>query len=92
MHDPTPEEVAESEEFVGHVGAEDDNRNLEAIRLDREHIQKAQEADEVLHEVWKWVKGTPPKSREEIRGMPEDAHVYYRLLKALDIDEGGMLI
>ena len=24
--------------------------------------------------------------------MPEDAHVYYTLLKALDIDEGGMLI
>ena len=51
MCDPTPEEVAEGKEFVGHVGTEDDNKNLEAIRLDREHIQKAQEADEVLQEV-----------------------------------------
>ena len=51
MCDPTPEEVAESKEFVGHMGTDGDNKNLEAIRLDREHIQKAREADEVLQEV-----------------------------------------
>ena len=90
MRMPTKEEIAESEEFVGLVTSDHDD--VDGVTLDRVNIKLAQEKDEVLQEVTKWVKGNPPKSREQIRGLPEDCHTYHKLLKVLDIDEGGLLI
>ena len=90
MEDPTTEEVAESEEFVGHL--QPAPNNMEGDSLDRAHIKQKQEEDEVLQVVRKWVKGDPPKNKEDLRGLPEDAHVYYKLLPLLHEDEGGVLV
>ena len=86
MRDPTPEEVKEAEEFVGHLETGSESS------LDRVNLRRAQEEDEVLQTVRKWVKGAPPKSREELRGLPEDAHAYHKLLKLIHEDEGGVLV
>ena len=90
MEDPTSEEVAESEEFVGHL--QPGLNNVEGATLDRDRIKREQEEDEVLRAVRKWVKGDPPRSKEDLRGLPEDAHVYYKLLGLLHEDEGGVLV
>ena len=87
MRDPTPEEIAESEEFVGEMA--DD---LEGVRLDLPNIKKAQQEDDILKTVRKWVMGDPPKNKEELRGQPEDLHVYHKLLQTLHVDEGGILV
>ena len=86
MRDPTPEEVKESEEFVGHVGT-----GSESL-LERAKLKMAQGEDEVLQNVRKWVKGNPPSNKEELRGLPEDAHIYHKLLDLLHEDEGGVLV
>ena len=55
-------------------------------------LRKQQERDEVLRRVKTWVKGNPPKSKEELRGFPEDCKVYHQMLKVLAVDEGDMLV
>ena len=98
LPDPTPEEEAESVEFVGHVGdnlADDmevpDEGVLEAARWNRAGLKQAQEEDEVLGHVKRWVKGARP-TKEEVRGLPQDAWCYYKQLEVLDVDEGDTLI
>ena len=98
LPDPTPEEEAESLEYVGHMGdnLEDaavmpDEGILEAMRWNRAGLKRAQEEDEVLSEVKRWVKGARP-TKEEVRGLPEDAHCYYKQLDIVDVDEGDTLI
>merc|ERR1712082_337350 len=95
---PTPEEEAESSEFVGHIGdnlANDivmpDEGILEAIRWNRAGLKQAQEEDEVLSQVKRWVKGARPM-KEEVRGLPQDAGCYFKQLDILDVDEGDTLI
>jgi hypothetical protein len=39
-----------------------------------------------------WVKGNPPKGKEQLRGLPEDRKVYHQHLKVLDVDEGNALV
>ena len=90
MEDPTLEEVAESEEFVGHLRQGTDDVN-EAV-MDRAHIKRSQEDDDILQIVRRWVKGKPPENKEELRGLPEDAHVYHKLLRLLHEDEEGVLL
>ena len=60
--------------------------------MNRVTIREAQEADEVLQEVRKWVKGKPPESREELRGMPDEAHVYHKLLGVQAMGHGEVLV
>ena len=93
LRDPTPEEVAESEEYIMRVSAIDDPRpGLEDLQLNRTKLREQQEQDEVLQRVKKWVKGNPPKSKEELRGLPEDCKVYHQHLGVLDVDEGDLLV
>ena len=51
MDKPTQEEEEEDDEFIGDV--QDGQIDMEEIRL-------AQEEDEVLQEVKRWVEGDPP--------------------------------
>jgi len=89
MRDPTPEEVEESEEFVGQV--ESEAEGSDEPLLGKEHLQRAQLEDEVLRLVKKWTRD-PPKGKEELRGLPEDAIVYSRLLKSIEENEEGILV
>ena len=98
LPDPTPEEEAESLEYVGHIGdnlADEvvmpDEGILEAARWNRAGLKQAQEEDDVLCQVKRWVKGARP-TKEEVRGLPQDAHCYYKQLDILDVDEGDVLI
>ena len=91
MDEPTPEEEAESEEFVGKIGKVDPTKGIHAIQLDMAAIRQAQEQDEVLQIVRKWVKGQPP-DKEELRGKQEEYQTYFKYLKSLYIDEGGVLM
>ena len=88
LPEPTAEEEAEAEEFVFRTF----EQGLPTTKLDRVALKDAQEQDEVLRTVRKWVKGDPPKSKEEIRGLPQDAHVYHQHLAVLDVDEGDLLV
>ena len=88
LPEPTAEEEAEAEEFVFRTS----EQGLPTTKLDRVALKDAQEQDEVLRTVKKWVKGDPPKSKEEIRGLPHDAHVYHQHLAVLDVDEGDLLV
>ena len=72
MDEPTPEEKAESEEFIGKIP---DGESINTIQLNMEKIRLAQEEDPLLHEVRKWVKGNPP-TKQELRGKPEEFHAY----------------
>ena len=93
LRDPTPEEVAEAEEYVGRLCVMGGpNLNLGALRLNRTKIREQQEQDEVLKRVKVWVKGNPPKSKEQLRGLPEDCKVYHQHLEVLDVDEGDALV
>ena len=71
LWDPTPEEVTESEEYIGRIG-DLDNSPLDAVELNRQSIRQLQEQDETLTEVKKWVKGAAKPTKEEIRVLPED--------------------
>ena len=88
LPEPTAEEEAEAEEFVFRTS----EQGLPTTKLDRVALKDAQEQDEVLQTVRRWVKGDPPKSKEEIRGLPQDAHVYHQHLAVLDVDEGDLLV
>ena len=55
-------------------------------------LRRAQMEYQVLQEKRKWVKGNPPEKKADLRGKPEDAHVYHKLLGVLDVDEGDMLL
>ena len=88
LPEPTEEEIAEGEEFVFRIPDQGESHP----KLDRVALKEAQEQDEVLRTVKKWVKGDPPKSKEEIRGLPHDAHVYHQHLAVLDVDEGDLLV
>ena len=88
MDEPTPEEEAESEEFIGKIP---DGVSINAIQLNLEKIRLAQEEDPLLHEVRKWVKGAPP-TKQELKGKPEEFHAYRQNLESLYLDEGGMLM
>ena len=91
LRDPTPEEVAEAEEYVGRLCVmEGPNLNLSALRLNRTKIREEQEKDEVLKQVKVWVKGNPPKNKEQLRGLPEDCKVYHQHFKV--VDEGDALV
>lgn len=89
MRDPTPEEIQESEEFVGHVEPGDDGPG-ESL-LSKEPIKQAQEEDEVLRLVRKWIEN-PPEGREELRGLPEEAIIYSKLLGCIYENEEGILV
>ena len=84
MDEPTPEEEAESEEFIGNI------HNIHTLQMDMEKIRLAQEEDPILKEVRKWIASPPPK--EELKGHQEDYHTYHQHLGSLYIDEGGVLM
>ena len=88
LPEPTEEEVAEAEEYVFRTS----DQGVYHSKLDRVALKEAQEQDEVLRIVRKWVKGDPPKTKEEIKGLPQDAHVYHQHLAVLDVDEGDLLV
>ena len=88
LPEPTAEEVAEAEEFVFRTVDQPGHH----LKLDRVALKEAQEQDEVLKLVKQWVKGDPPKTKEEIKGLPQDAHVYHQHLAVLDVDEGDLLV
>ena len=54
MDEPTWEEEEEGEEFIGSV------RNIHDAQMNLQRIRVAQEEDDVLKKVRKWVKGSPP--------------------------------
>ena len=88
LPEPTEEEAKEGDEYVFRTF----DQGVYHSKLDRVALKDAQEQDEVLRIVKKWVKGDPPKSKEEIRGLPQDAHVYHQHLNVLDVDEGDLLV
>ena len=88
LPEPTEEEKAEAEEFVFRTVDQTGHHS----KLDRVALKEAQEQDEVLRLVKKWVKGDPPETKEEIKGLPQDAHVYHQHLAVLDVDEGDLLV
>ena len=88
LPEPTAEEIEEAEEYVFRTF----DQGVHHSKLDRAALKEAQEQDEVLRIVKKWVKGDPPKSKEDIRGLPQDAHVYHQHLAVLDVDEGDLLV
>ena len=82
------EEVAEREGFVFCTV----NQGKAHLKLNLVTLKKVQEQDEVLTMVKKWVKGDPSKSKENIRGLSHDAHIYHQHLTVMDIDEGNILV
>ena len=88
LPEPTAEEEAEADEFVFRTA----EQGMPTTKLDRVALKEAQEKDEVLKMVKKWVKGDPPTTKEETRGLPHDAHVYRQHLEVLDVDEGDLLV
>ena len=55
-------------------------------------MKEAQEQDEVLNIVKKWIKIDPPKSMAEIKSLPQDVHVYHQHLSVLNVDEGNLVV
>ena len=88
LPEPTPEEVAEADEYVYRTLDQGGHHS----KLDRVALKEAQEQDEVLRIVKQWVKGDPPKTKEEIKGLHHDALVYHQHLAVLDVDEGDLLV
>ena len=70
----------------------DPNLNLGAIHLNQTKIWEQREKDKVLKQVKVWVKGNPPKSKEQLHGLPEDCQVYHQHLEVLDVNEGDALV
>ena len=85
MDAPTPEEEEESEEFIGSI------QSLYEAQINLEKILTAQEEEELLKEVRKWVKGSPP-TNQQLKGRTEDYHTFHQQLGSLYIDEGGVLM
>ena len=60
MDEPTIEEEEEGDEYIG---------NTQVGQIDLVEIRSAQEEDEVLREVNRWVQGNPP-TKQGLRGHP----------------------
>ena len=60
--------MAEGEEYVFQTF----DQSVYHSKLDRVALEDAHEQDEVLRVVKKWVKGDPPNTKEEIKGLPQD--------------------
>ena len=56
-----------------------------------EDIQLAQEDDEVLQEVKRWVEGHPP-TKQELKGCPEGYQDYFKQLQSLHLNDGRVLL
>ena len=84
----TKEAVEERQEFVGSVYPRE---SIHQIGMDLEKIKMAQEKDEILREVRKWVKGAPAE-KKDLRGLSEEYQIYHSYLGSLYIDEGGVLM
>ena len=78
LPDPTPEEVAEHQEYV--------------CALSRPELRAAQLGDPVLKEVNQWLDRKETPSKEEMRGKVRDLHVYRSIFGALDRLPDGTLI
>ena len=76
------EEEEEDDEFIG---------NVQGGQIDIEEIRLAQEEDEVLQEVKRWVEGDPP-TKQALRGRPEGYHDYFKQLKSLHFNDGRVLM
>ena len=57
-----------------------------------EDLKTAQEGDDVLGEVRKWVAEGKKPSEEQLRPLPRDAHTYYSLFGQLRINEKNHLV
>ena len=81
----TPEEEA--------LSAEEAKLELCPLRILPEvDLKKAQEEDDTLSEVRRWVQTNQKPSREDVRAMPRDLQVYASLFETLAITEQGILI
>ena len=54
-------------------------------------IRLAQEEDEVLQEVKRWIKRNPP-IKQALRGCPKGYHDYFKQLKSLCFNDEGVLM
>ena len=84
IREPTAEEIAESEDCLGAVEHE-----LDQVRLDKVSIKRVQQEYDILQTVMKWVLGDWPRTKEQLGGQSEVFHVYFELLRALQVDEVG---
>ena len=97
LEPPTREEEEEEEGYIHrlytlvkklekHSGA---IRNLHrnSDKLTKENIIKAQENDEVLSQVRKWVRQNKLPPKQEIRDQPEELKVYYQNFPTFSIEK-----
>ena len=82
MGKPTQKEEEEDNKFTG---------NFQDGQIDVEEIRLAQEEDEVLQEVKRWVERDPP-TKQALRVHPEGYHDYFKQLKSLHFNDGRVLM
>ena len=96
MPDPSPEEVAEQEEFIGNVTSEDvigedATEEVTTEELDRANIFKHQVVDPILKEVRVWISQGRLPDKLELRGKHRDCQLYAQIYESLTMAEDGLI-
>ena len=87
---PTQDEINEEEELIANIIGSTDGKGKK-VTMDWENIRTAQEEDEVLGLVKRWLKtGTKP-NKEEVKGLNQDTWFYYRVLNLLTLDNNDVI-
>ena len=73
---PTQEEINEEEELIANIMNSTDSKGKKAT-INWESIKKAQEKDEVLGLVRRWLITGKKPVKEDVRGLNQDAWFYY---------------
>ena len=79
MPPPTQEEINEEEELIANIMNSTDSKGEKAT-INWESIKKAQEKDEVLGLVRRWLITGKKPVKEDVRGLNQDAWFYYQVL------------
>ena len=87
---PTQEEINEEEELIANIMSSTDSKGKK-VTMNWENIKRAQEKDEVLRLVWRWLITRKKPLQEEVKGLNQDAWVYYRVLNILTLDDNEVL-
>ena len=87
---PTQEEINEEEELIANIMYTRDGKGKKAT-MNWENIKIAQEEDDVLRLVKKWLRTGKKPAKEDVKGLNQDAWFYYRLLNILTLDDNDVI-
>ena len=90
MPPPTQDEINEEEEIIANIMNSADSKGKMAT-MNWENIKRAQEKDEVLGLVKRWLITGKKPVKEDVKGLSQDAWFYYRVLNILTLDDNEVL-